>query len=140
MFNKILAVIAPETDEQKALDRALLIATKTGASVTAFLTIYDFSYRIEILWTFFNGTVKINDMNNFSSLIFPSLCHSRRIIRKDRFCIHTPLGEPYTLSIFYINCRDNKHRFIYFPMFRFQQEYKSLQTYLQGRKLPSLLQ
>lgn len=46
MFNKILAVIAAETDEQKALDRALLIATKTGASVTAFLTIYDFSYEM----------------------------------------------------------------------------------------------
>ncbi|MCC2615712.1 universal stress protein UspE [Aestuariibacter halophilus] len=43
-FSKILAVIDPETDQQKALKRAVELAQKTNASVTAFLTIYDFSY------------------------------------------------------------------------------------------------
>lgn len=46
MFNKILAVIESDTQQQKSLDRALLIASKTRASVTAFLTIYDFSYEM----------------------------------------------------------------------------------------------
>lgn len=46
IFNKILAVIEADSQQQKSLDRALLIASKTGASVTAFLTIYDFSYEM----------------------------------------------------------------------------------------------
>lgn len=45
-FQKILAVIDPETDEQKSLNRALEIAEQTGGSVTAFLTIYDLSYEV----------------------------------------------------------------------------------------------
>lgn len=45
-FQKILAVIEPEEQNQKSLARALEIASKTGASVTAFLTIYDFSYEM----------------------------------------------------------------------------------------------
>lgn len=45
-FNKILAVVEPDTQEQKSLQRALLIARKTGASITAFLSIYDFSYEM----------------------------------------------------------------------------------------------
>lgn len=46
LFQKILAVIEPEEDNQKSLARALEIASKTGASVTAFLSIYDFSYEM----------------------------------------------------------------------------------------------
>lgn len=45
-FTKILAVIDPDAKEQKSLTRAILLASKTGASVTAFLTIYDFSYEL----------------------------------------------------------------------------------------------
>lgn len=45
-FTKILAVIDPAAAEQKSLTRAILLASKTGASVTAFLTIYDFSYEL----------------------------------------------------------------------------------------------
>lgn len=45
-FNKILAVVDPSADEQKSLTRALVLAQKTGASVTAFLSIYDFSYEM----------------------------------------------------------------------------------------------
>ncbi|WP_343855646.1 universal stress protein UspE [Aliiglaciecola litoralis] len=45
-FNKILAVIDPAALEQKSLQRAILLAHKTGASITAFLTIYDFSYEL----------------------------------------------------------------------------------------------
>lgn len=45
-YQKILAVIDPAVDEQKSLDRAFELAAKTGGSVTAFLTIYDFSYEM----------------------------------------------------------------------------------------------
>ena len=45
-YQKILAVIDPEADQQKSLARALELADKNGASVTAFLTIYDFSYEM----------------------------------------------------------------------------------------------
>lgn len=45
-YKKLLVVIDPTTEQQKALKRALLIAEKTGASVTAFLSIYDFSYEM----------------------------------------------------------------------------------------------
>lgn len=43
---KILAVIEPEDEQQKSILRAIEIANITGASVTAFLTIYDFSYEM----------------------------------------------------------------------------------------------
>lgn len=45
-YQKILAVIDPEALEQKSLSRALEIATKSGASVTAFLSIYELSYEM----------------------------------------------------------------------------------------------
>ena len=45
-YQKILAVVDPTTEDQKALKRAIEIARKTGASITAFLTIYDFSYEM----------------------------------------------------------------------------------------------
>lgn len=46
IFNKILAVIEPDELQQKSLTRAITLAQKTGASVTAFLSIYDFSYEM----------------------------------------------------------------------------------------------
>ena len=45
-YQKILAVIEPFEEQQKSLLRAIEIANITGASVTAFLTIYDFSYEM----------------------------------------------------------------------------------------------
>jgi len=45
-FQKILAVIDTEQDQQKSLAWAIEISQMTGASITAFLTIYDFSYEM----------------------------------------------------------------------------------------------
>ncbi|WP_206485681.1 universal stress protein UspE [Thalassotalea sp. G2M2-11] len=45
-YQKILVVIDPTTDDQKALKRAVELAQKTGAVITAFLSIYDFSYEM----------------------------------------------------------------------------------------------
>lgn len=45
-FQKILAVIDPGEEEQKSLKRALELANKSHGEVTAFLTIYDFSYEM----------------------------------------------------------------------------------------------
>jgi universal stress protein E len=45
-YKKILAVIDPTTDIQKALNRAIELARHCGGEITAFLTIYDFSYEM----------------------------------------------------------------------------------------------
>lgn len=46
-FNNILVVIDPTEDNQKALSRALEIASKqSDVKITVFLTIYDFSYEM----------------------------------------------------------------------------------------------
>jgi len=45
-YQKILAVIDPTVEDQKALKRAIELAKKTNASITAFLTIFDFSYEM----------------------------------------------------------------------------------------------
>jgi universal stress protein E len=45
-YQKILAIADPTTEDQKALKRAIELARKTNASITAFLTIYDFSYEM----------------------------------------------------------------------------------------------
>lgn len=45
-YQKLLAVIDPSTEQQKSLKRALHIAGKSGATITALLTIYDFSYEM----------------------------------------------------------------------------------------------
>jgi universal stress protein E len=45
-YQKILAVIEPELSTQKSLARAIEIANINGASITAYLTIYDFSYEM----------------------------------------------------------------------------------------------
>lgn len=43
-YQKILAVIDPTNENQKSLARALELADKSGGDVTAFLSVYDFSY------------------------------------------------------------------------------------------------
>ncbi|MDU0355088.1 universal stress protein UspE [Paraglaciecola aquimarina] len=45
-YQKILAVIEPELEQQKSLSRAVDIAAITKGTVTALLTIYDFSYEM----------------------------------------------------------------------------------------------
>ena len=45
-YKKILTVIDPTTDDQKALKRSIELARRTGGEITAFLTIYDFSYEM----------------------------------------------------------------------------------------------
>ncbi|MCY7293871.1 universal stress protein UspE [Alteromonas sp. a30] len=45
-FKKILAVIDPTVQKQKSLDRAIELAQKTNGNITAFLSIYDFSYDL----------------------------------------------------------------------------------------------
>jgi len=43
---KILVVIDPTTEYQKALERAITLAKHAKANITAFLTIFDFSYEM----------------------------------------------------------------------------------------------
>ncbi|OUS26356.1 universal stress protein UspE [Thalassotalea sp. 42_200_T64] len=45
-YQNILVIIDPTMEEQKALTRACKLASKTGAKITAFLSIYDFSYEM----------------------------------------------------------------------------------------------
>tara|TARA_B110000908_G_C10174990_1_gene412796 strand:- start:36 stop:986 length:951 start_codon:yes stop_codon:yes gene_type:complete len=45
-YKNILAVIDPSTENQKALKRAIELAAKTQSSITAFLSIFDFSYEM----------------------------------------------------------------------------------------------
>ncbi|NMP31466.1 universal stress protein UspE [Thalassotalea sp. M1531] len=45
-YKNILVVIDPTTDEQKALGRAIDLSIKTNAKLTAFLSIFDFSYEM----------------------------------------------------------------------------------------------
>lgn len=45
-YQNILAVVDPASDEQKSLARALELACKSHGAVTAFLSVYDFSYEM----------------------------------------------------------------------------------------------
>lgn len=45
-YQKILTIFDPTTEDQKAFERAIELATKTKATITAFLSIYDFSYEM----------------------------------------------------------------------------------------------
>ncbi|MCL1112835.1 universal stress protein UspE [Shewanella basaltis] len=45
-YKKILVVINPTTDHQPALARAVELASKSHATITAFLSIFDFSYEM----------------------------------------------------------------------------------------------
>lgn len=45
-IKQILAIIDPTTDSQHGLSRSIDLAKKSGASITAFMSIYDFSYEM----------------------------------------------------------------------------------------------
>ncbi|WP_404339808.1 universal stress protein UspE [Pseudoalteromonas mariniglutinosa] len=45
-IKRILAVIDPSKDQQHGLSRSIDLAKKSGATITAFLSIYDFSYEM----------------------------------------------------------------------------------------------
>jgi len=45
-YQDVLVVLDPSQDTQKALDRAIELSTHTGCRLTAFLSIYDFSYEM----------------------------------------------------------------------------------------------
>lgn len=45
-IKRILAVIDPTKDDQQGLSRSIELAKKSGASITAFMTVYDFSYEM----------------------------------------------------------------------------------------------
>jgi len=45
-YKKILTVIDPSTEDQKALKRSIELAHRSGGEITAFLTIFDFSYEM----------------------------------------------------------------------------------------------
>ncbi len=45
-LNRILVVVDPNDSAQRALSRAVVLARATGAKLTAFLSIYDFSYEM----------------------------------------------------------------------------------------------
>lgn len=45
-YQNILVIIDPDSDEQKALNRAVELAKKTQATITAFLSIFDLSYEM----------------------------------------------------------------------------------------------
>ena len=45
-FQDVLVVLDPTSESQKALNRALELAEHTACRITAFLSIYDFSYEM----------------------------------------------------------------------------------------------
>ena len=45
-FNNVLVVIDPTTDQQKALNRAVQLARLQPCKLTAFVSVYDFSYEM----------------------------------------------------------------------------------------------
>lgn len=51
-YQNVLAIIDPTTEEQKALNRAIEYASLTGAKITAFLSIYDFSYEMTTMLSY----------------------------------------------------------------------------------------
>lgn len=46
IYNKVLVVLDPTTEQQKALDRALELAKKQPCELTVFLSVYEFSYEM----------------------------------------------------------------------------------------------
>lgn len=46
IYNNVLVVLDPTTEQQKALDRALELRRKQGGKLTAFLSVYEFSYEM----------------------------------------------------------------------------------------------
>lgn len=51
-IKRILAVIDPTKDDQHGLARSIDLAKKSGASITAFMTVYDFSYEMTTMLSF----------------------------------------------------------------------------------------
>lgn len=51
-FQKILAVVDPTVQKQKSIDRAIELAQKNGGNITAFLSIYDFSYDLTTMLSY----------------------------------------------------------------------------------------
>ncbi|GGI75396.1 hypothetical protein GCM10007978_11330 [Shewanella hanedai] len=45
-YKKLLVVVDPTSDSQPALARAVELATRNQASITVFLSIFDFSYEM----------------------------------------------------------------------------------------------
>ncbi|MBB1384854.1 MULTISPECIES: universal stress protein UspE [Pseudoalteromonas] len=45
-IKRIIAIIDPTKDDQHGLARSIDLAKKSGASITAFMTVYDFSYEM----------------------------------------------------------------------------------------------
>lgn len=45
-IKRILAVVDPTVEQQQSLSRSIELARKSGAQITAFLSIYDFSYEM----------------------------------------------------------------------------------------------
>ncbi|MDX1392639.1 MAG: universal stress protein, partial [Rheinheimera sp.] len=45
-YNNILVVLDPSVDKQKALNRAVEMVRLQGGKLTAFLSVYDFSYEM----------------------------------------------------------------------------------------------
>ena len=45
-IKNILTVIDPTKERQNSLERAISLAKRTGAEITAFMSIYDFSYEM----------------------------------------------------------------------------------------------
>lgn len=79
-YQKILAVIDPTTEDQKALKRAIQLATHSGATITAFLTIFDFSYEMTTMLSGDEREVMrqsvINDRVLWLNKYIESLSHS----------------------------------------------------------------
>jgi len=76
---KILAVIDPLTDDQKALKRAIELARLTDASITAFLTIFDFSYEMTTMLSSEEREIMrnslINDRVNWINSLIDEIDH-----------------------------------------------------------------
>ncbi|KPZ57588.1 universal stress protein UspE [Pseudoalteromonas sp. P1-7a] len=51
-IKRILAVIDPTKDDHHGLARSIDLAKKSGASITAFMTVYDFSYEMTTMLSF----------------------------------------------------------------------------------------
>ncbi|NQY63785.1 MAG: universal stress protein UspE [Alteromonadaceae bacterium] len=76
---KILVVIDPNTEHQKALDRAITLAKHTKANITAFLTIFDFSYEMTTMLSSDEREVMrksvVNDRKNWLNDLFHNIDH-----------------------------------------------------------------
>ena len=96
-YQKILVVIDPKTDNQKALKRAIELAEKTNASITALLTIYDFSYEMT---TILSGEERetmrqslIKDRQLWLTDIIEQLNNKQLVIKQEIFWHNRPFEQ-----------------------------------------------